>query len=161
MTHFHDYIEGTFDNKEQALKYPTRYARIIIKHKWIGGDWFEGTQSFHKREPYRKFLIRIFPEGEKIRVKNYDLKGVYKAGCDTLFELVGTKYHGSNTECTCWVFWKGIKTYLTNSIILGYNDYKVMDSGINPETGKKLWGSQWGHLEFKRQTSSAGRAGLL
>ena len=46
MTHFHDYLEGTFDNKEQALKYPTRYARIIIHHKWIGGDWFYGTQAY-------------------------------------------------------------------------------------------------------------------
>ena len=53
MTLFHDYLEGTFDNKEQALKHPTRYARIIVTHKWIGGDWFEGTQSYHKREPYR------------------------------------------------------------------------------------------------------------
>ena len=158
MTLFHDYLEGTFDNKEQALKHPTRYARITVTHKWIGGDWFEGTQSYHKREPYRQFRMRVFPDGEKFRVRNYTLNGDYKSGCDTIFEMVGNKFYGKNIDCDCWVYWKGVKTYLTNDIILGYNFYHVMDSGIEPVTGKKLWGSQWGHLEFKRQTSSAGQS---
>ena len=163
MTQFHDYLEGVFDNRLQAMKHPTRYARIIINHEWIGGDWFYGTQSYHHSQntPYRKFRMRIFPEGEKIRVKNYDLKSEYKTGCDTIFELAGNEYHGHNTDCNCWVNWKGVKTYLTNDIVLGYNYYKVMDSGIDPKTGQKIWGSNWGHLEFIRQTSSAGRAGLL
>ena len=101
--------------------------------------------------------MRVFPEGEKFRIKNYDKNGdVYKKGCDTIFELVGSEYHGHNTDCNCWVNWKGIKTYLTNDIVLGYNIYKVMDSGIDPETGQKIWGSQWGHLEFMRHFSSAG-----
>ena len=159
MTLFHDYLEGTFDNKEQALKYPTRYARIIINHEWIGGDWFHGTQAYYHSQdkPYREFRMRVYPEGEKFRVRNFDIKGeTYKEGCDTLFKLVGNKFYGKNTDCNCWIQWKGIKTYLTNDIILGYNFYNVMDLGIDPETGKKLWGSQWGHLEFKRQTSSAG-----
>ena len=156
MTLFHDYLEGTFDNKEQALKHPTRYARITVTHKWIGGDWFEGTQSYHKRKPYRQFRMRVFPDGEKFRVRNYTLNGDYKSGCDTIFEKVGNKFYGKNIDCDCWVYWKGVKTYLTNDIILGYNFYHVMDSGIDPVTGKKLWGSQWGHFVFKRQTSSAG-----
>ena len=46
MTLFHDYLEGTFDNRLQAMHYPTRYARIVINHKWIGGDWFEGKQAY-------------------------------------------------------------------------------------------------------------------
>ena len=165
MTLFHDYLEGTFDNRLQAMQHPTRYARIIIEHKWIGGDWFEGKQSYHHspNEPYRQFRMRVLLEGEKIRVKNYDLNDEYKSGCDTLFECDSETniFYGNNVDCTCWVNWKGIKTYLTNSIILGYNTYKVMDSGIDPKTNQKIWGSNWGHLEFIRQTSSAGRAGPL
>ena len=159
MTHFHDYLEGTFDNRLQAMQYPTRYARIIITHEWIGGEWFEGKQAYYHSQdrPYRHFRMRVFPEGEKFRIKNYDKNGdVYKKGCDTIFELVGSEYHGHNTDCNCWVNWKGTKTYLTNDIVLGYNIYKVMDSGIDPETGQKIWGSQWGHLKFIRHFSSAG-----
>jgi len=151
MTLFHDYLEGTFDNKRQALRHPTRYARIIIKHRRIDGDWFEGEQSYYNENPYRKFKIQILQNGEKFRIKNYHLDGfTYKEGCDTLFEKIGQKYYGANTDCTCWVIWKGIRTYLTNEIVLGYNMYNVMDSGIDPETGNKLWGSQWGYLEFDR-----------
>ena len=47
MTLFHDFLEGTFDNRLQAMHYPTRYARIIVEHKWIGGDWFEGKQYYY------------------------------------------------------------------------------------------------------------------
>lgn len=159
MTLFHDYLEGTFDNRLQALKHPTRYARIVINHKRIGGDWFHGTQAYHHSQdkPYREFRILICPEGKKIRVKNFDKNGLtYKEGCDTIFELIGNEFHGHNTDCNCWVNWKGVKTYLTNDIILGYNSYKVMDSGIDPKTNQKIWGSQWGHLEFIRHYSSAG-----
>ena len=160
MTLFHDFLEGTFDNRLQAMQHPTRYARIIIEHKWIGGDWFEGKQFYYHspNEPYRQFRMRVCSDGEKFRVKNYNLKDEYKSGCDTLFEYDSETnlFHGNNVDCTCWVNWKGTKTYLTNNIILGYNTYKVMDSGINPETGQKIWGSQWGHLEFIRHFSSAG-----
>ena len=159
MTQFHDYLEGTFDNRLQAMKHPTRYARIIITHKWIGGDWFHGTQAYYhsQNNPYREFKMQICPEGKKFRVKNFHTDGLtYKEGCDTIFELIGDEYHGHNTDCNCWVTWKGVKTYLTNDIILGYNSYKVMDSGIDPKTNQKIWGSQWGHLEFIRHYSSAG-----
>ena len=159
MTRFHDFLEGTFDNRLQAMRHPTRYARIIIEHKWIGGDWFEGKQSYYHspNEPYRQFRMRVCSDGEKFRVKNFNADGLtYKAGCDTIFELVGNEYHGHNTDCNCWVNWKGVKTYLTNDIILGYNYYKVMDSGIDPTTNQKIWGSNWGHLEFIRHFSSAG-----
>ena len=161
MTLFHDYLEGTFDNRLQALKHPTRYARIIIKHEWIGGDWFEGSQAYYHSQdrPYRQFRMRVFPDGEKFRIKNFDLSGQqYKEGCDTIFEYDEKhgKFFGHNTDCNCWVVWQGIKTYLTNDIVLGYNTYNVMDSGIDPETGQKVWGSNWGHLEFIRHSSSAG-----
>ena len=159
MTQFHDYLEGTFDNRLQAMKHPTRYARIIITHQRIDEDWFYGKQAyFHSQEnPYREFQMQIQQIGKKIRVKNFDKKGLtYKEGCDTIFELVGDEFRGHNTDCTCWVNWKGVTTYLTNDIVLGYNSYKVMDSGIDPKTNRKVWGSQWGHLEFIRHYSSAG-----
>ena len=159
MTQFHDYLEGIFDNRLQAMKYPTRYARIIITHQRIDEDWFYGKQAyFHSQEnPYREFQMQIQQIGKKFLVKNFDKKGLtYKEGCDTIFESVGNEYHGHNTDCNCWVNWKGVTTYLTNDIILGYNSYKVMDSGIDPKTNRKIWGSQWGHLEFIRHYSSAG-----
>jgi hypothetical protein len=159
MTLFHEYLEGIFDNRIQAMKYPTRYARIIITHERIDENWFYGKQAYHhsQNSPYREFRMLICQEGEKFRVKNFDKKGLtYKEGCDTIFEMIGDEFHGHNTDCTCWVNWKSVTTYLTNSIVLGYNTYKVMDSGIDPKTGQKIWGSQWGHLEFIRYCSSAG-----
>ena len=102
MTQFRDYLEGTFDNRLQAMKHPTRYARIIINHKRIGEDWFYGTQAYYhsQNNPYREFKMQICPEGKKFRVKNFHVDGLtYKEGCDTIFELVGNEYHGHNTDC--------------------------------------------------------------
>ena len=92
------------------MQHPTRYARIIITHEWIGGEWFEGKQAYYHSQdrPYRHFRMRVYPEGEKFRVKNYDKKVMYKKGCDTIFEYDG-EFHGHNTDCNCWVDWRGTK----------------------------------------------------
>ena len=75
MSQFHDFLEGRFENRDQAMKYPTRYAWIIIQHFKIGENRFYGQQAYHyaPERPYRQFVIDIENEGNEYRLKNYEI----------------------------------------------------------------------------------------
>ena len=131
-------IDGKFDNKQQALKYPTRFARIIVKHERCATrHWFRGTQSYWNKpnEPYREFMMQIIPVEENFLIKNFTLNGLkYLDGYDTLFEEIDSgRYYGYSVD----------KRYYSVDAILTEDKYSVLDRGEN-------YGSKWGHFEFDR-----------
>jgi CpeT protein len=172
MSQFYDFLEGRFENRDQAMKYPTRYAWIIIQHFKIGENRFYGQQAYHyaPERPYRQFVIDIVDEDSQYRLKNYEIDNpprytggknlleisenslTYRDSCDVIltYNKQDNLYTGGTSTCECFVEWQGKKTYLQNDISLGENHYFVMDKGLDCKTGGQIWGSKYGHLKFYR-----------
>ena len=172
MSQFHNFLQGRFENRDQAMKYPTRYAWIIIQHFKIGENRFYGQQAYHYKpdKPYRQFVIDIVDEGDQYRLKNYEVDNcyryiggknieeisdnvlTYRNGCDIILKCNerDNLYEGGTSTCDCFVNWQGKKTYLQNDISLGENHYFVMDKGLDHVTGVQVWGSKFGYLKFYR-----------
>jgi CpeT protein len=172
MNQFLDLLEGTFANKRQAQGHPTRYAHIKVQHRRISEDRIYGEQAYNYLlgRPYRQFVIQIVVEGEKFRLKNFEIKDAkqfigcqnldqltdemltYRDGCDIIMEKVGhNTYKGGTSTCECWVEWQGVKTYVQNEVLLNETEYQVIDRGLHAESHQKIWGSNYGAFKFVRQ----------
>tara|TARA_B100000686_G_C16304331_1_gene720048 strand:- start:37 stop:573 length:537 start_codon:yes stop_codon:yes gene_type:complete len=173
MEEFLELIEGTFSNKYQAQCHPTRYAHIWITYKPMGNNRYYGEQAYNymRKRPYLQYVIEVVLEDGFVRTKNHELLGnldkyaggdkldeiteddlKYRPGCDLLFQkMPDGSFKGGTTGCECFVEWDGKQTYLQNDITLTEEMLKVMDIGKAVDTGQKIWGSNYGHLEFRRQ----------
>tara|TARA_B100000965_G_scaffold173178_1_gene144648 strand:- start:35 stop:451 length:417 start_codon:yes stop_codon:yes gene_type:complete len=138
MIPFRECLIGKFDNHNQALRHPSRFARILIHHEDMGDGWISGFQAyFHNPKPYRKYRMWVTPIGEKFLVQNFDSEGLtYKEGYDTIFEWKDDYWHGRSHD----------NAQYTVDAILDKDRYYVLDKG-------DTWGSQWGHFKFDRSPS--------
>jgi len=174
MSQICDFLDGRFENRDQAMKYPTRYAWIVISHFKIGENRFYGQNAYHyaPQRPYRQFVIDVVDEGDgnTYRIKNYEIDNpsrytggknlleisenslTYRNNCDIMltYNKQDNLYTGGADTCECFVDWQGKKTYLVTDISLGENHYFVMDRGLDLKTGGQIWGSNYGPLKFYR-----------
>ena len=173
MNTFLELLEGTFANKTQAQSHPTRYAHIRVQHRKISDNRLYGEQAYNylKNRPYRQFVIEVVEEGEDtFRLKNYEIANAsrfaecknldqisekdltYRDGCDIIMKKTGNNtYHGGTSTCNCWVNWQGTRTYVQNEVTISETNYQVVDKGLHAETHQKIWGSDYGAFDFKRQ----------
>ena len=172
MNDFIELLVGTFSNKTQAQSHPTRFAHIWVNHRKISENRIYGEQAYNylKDRPYRQFVIEVVEDGEYLRLKNYELANLkhfvgcsnldeitedlltYREGCDIMMKQVGPKtYTGGTSTCECWVNWNNVKTYVQNKVTLSATQYQVEDKGLDATTHHKVWGSNYGAFEFKRQ----------
>ena len=165
---FLEWIDGTYENKEQALIYPTKYKYVRLTHCVLPNGFIYGEQkNFFADRVYRQFLVEPVLVNNQVVVKNYEIERErylgfnnlndfliksfpYKNGCDTIFDFVGDKFAGNIRGCECIVDWKGEETYVKNSAILTENSYKVYDKGFSTKTHKRIWGSAYKHYDFKK-----------
>lgn len=171
MNQFLEYLEGTFSNKYQAQSHPTRYAHIKVQHRKISDHRFYGEQAYNYllENPYRQFVIDVEFVNDEFRLKNYEIEDprrfaqcqnlelitdevlTYRQGCDIIMTQTGPEmFQGGTSTCECWVTWAGVKTYVQNEIILTKDEYHVVDKGLDAETNKKVWGSDWGAFKFSK-----------
>lgn len=163
-------IEGKFENKIQAMSYPSQYAMIRVTHANIGNGLIYGEQAYNYQldKPYRQFVLEPIEEQNQIRIYNYEIsdKENYtglkrldeidrdglklKPGCDVIVRQEGDSFVGGINGCECKVDWMGRDTYLQNQIELTPTHYYVMDRGFCAKHGHQLWGSKYGRFEFKR-----------
>jgi len=163
-------IEGRFENKIQAMTYPSRYAMIRVTHVNLGGGLIYGEQAYNYQlnKPYRQFVLEPVQEENQIRIYNYEIldKQIYlgfkhldkidkdvlklKPGCDVVVSRQGQSFVGGIQGCDCMVDWMGRQTYLQNEIELTPTHYYVMDRGFCAEHKHQLWGSKYGRFEFVR-----------
>ena len=172
MNDFIELLVVTFSNKTQAQSHPTRFAHIWVNHRKISENRIYGEQAYNylKDRPYRQFVIEVVEDGEYLRLKNYELANLkhfvgcsnldeitedlltYREGCDIMMKQVGPKtYTGGTSTCECWVDWNNVKTYVQNKVTLSATQYQVEDKGLDSTTHHKVWGSNYGAFEFKRQ----------
>ena len=151
---FFEYFEGYFNNQKQAFNKPREFAMIELTHTKLNKNRFSVSQKYViDPEPYRKTIIEILEENNKLIIKNYKngKNEEYLSGCDIIFEYINGRFHGKNICNECYVQ-RGIRnTYLTIESILGDGYYHVVDKGFDPETNKQVWGSYHGMFQFDRK----------
>lgn len=152
---FCEYFEGTFENKMQAMSYPTRFAMIELVHIPYGKYKFRCIQRYHiDKQQYLNTIISVYEQDFKILVKNFKEKTpetgklTYLEGCDTIFEKIGEEFHGKNRCKECFVTWSRKETYLQTQRILGNGYYNVIDKGYDINTDEQIWGSFHGSFQF-------------
>ena len=52
--------------------------------------------------------------------------------------------------CKCYIQYGGNKTYVKSEVTVNKNSFIAEDSGYEIETDKKIWGSDFGPLIFKK-----------
>ncbi len=167
---FKELIEGTFNNRKQAFSYPSQYAQITIIHKLLDNGMIYGEQAYTVRNqaPYRQFVLKVIQEEDTLRVINHKLKDPSKflgfqnldeltedqievnPGCDNIFVEKDGIFYGKIEGCDCYVNWNGQDTYLFTECELSDTYYYVIDKGLSKETGKRVWGSEYGMFKFDR-----------
>jgi hypothetical protein len=148
---FCQFFEGTFENKMQAMSYPTQFAMIELIHEKIDENKFRCTQQYYvDKVAYRKTVIEVIQQDSNLLVKNYKEGDelIYLSGCDIIFEKMGEEFHGKNLCKECFVNWSEKETYLQTQSILGNNYYHVIDRGYDINTDEHIWGSFYGHFKF-------------
>ena len=162
---FRNRIIGTFENKRQAYRNPSRFAYVRIVHSDIDGNLIYGEQAYKHslNAPYRKFVLEPVIDDGRLVVKNYRITApkpnlelshddlTYCDGCDILFNMVDDVFVGSSEGCDCLVNRRGKVSYFTTKAKVGINYYHVIDRGFDPITKKQMWGTEYGPFEFTKQ----------
>jgi CpeT protein len=134
---FLTWFEGNFNNWNQASSRPTSFAHIILTHTRISEYEFHCMQRYsHEEKPYRDKIIKVVP-GNPITIENDQ--------CNLLFYKVGNVYRGTTVPGCIFK-----DTVLISRIELGEDYYVVIDAGLDPQTGKQVWGSTNGPFIFDK-----------
>jgi len=115
---FRNRLIGTFENKRQAYRNPSRFAYVRIVHSDIDGNLIYGEQAYKHslNAPYRKFVLEPVIDDGRLVVKNYRITSegpiskdslTYCDGCDILFNMVDDVFVGSSEGCDCLVNRRG------------------------------------------------------
>jgi hypothetical protein len=168
---FYEWIDGTYDNREQAYMFPTLYSHVILTHCLLPNGLIYGEQKNISMggRIYRQFVVKPTLDGDNIVVKNYNIdkklflgfnnldlidedKLDHKIGCDTVFEYdkLAREYIGRIRGCNCIVVFDGSETFVKNNARLGEDHYWVYDKGYSVKTKKQIWGSNDKHYRFKK-----------
>ena len=124
--------------------------------------------------PYRQSINKLSHEKEIFILSNYKIedqerftgsaldislldkiskyKLYEKSGCSMYFrETKKGNFSGSiESGCKCYIQYGKDKTYLKSEVKVNKNNLITEDSGYKIETGKKIWGSDFGPLIFKK-----------
>tara|TARA_Y100001968_G_scaffold265597_1_gene254828 strand:- start:148 stop:747 length:600 start_codon:yes stop_codon:yes gene_type:complete len=124
--------------------------------------------------PYRQSINKLSFEKEILILSNYKIENKeiftggaldisildklskYKlsknCGCSMYFrETKPGNFSGSiEPGCKCYVQFGKDKTYVKSNVIIDKNSFISEDSGYKIETDKKIWGSDFGPLIFKK-----------
>ena len=124
--------------------------------------------------PYRQSINKLSQEKEIFILNNYKIednerftggaldislldkiskyKLYEKSGCSMYFrETKPGNFSGSiESGCKCYIQYGKDKTYLKSEVKVNKNNLISEDSGYKIETDKKIWGSDFGPLIFKK-----------
>jgi hypothetical protein len=148
-----DFIErliGFYDNQEQAFYDPSRWAHIGVKFE-LDGELIRSKSWLlvdGEDNPYRQSYHRVYPEGEQVRMENYNQKTDERAS-DLLFVRDGDYWIAD--EARCEIPRKNI--YVSTYVKFNGKEYYSRDAGYDLETGEYLWGKRDtdGEFIFKRR----------
>jgi len=166
-------LAGEFNNRNQALSNPSRFAYIHVKHVPLGNGKLYGEQAYNYKldKPYRQFVILPVQRDDRIEIQNFEIEDKeqfvggknldklknhmlsLKKGCSLFVKKNGEAYEGEVEGDKCIVEWGGNITFLQTRIRLTPTHYFVLDRGYDINNPKKqIWGTRNGMFEFVRKT---------
>ena len=156
---FCEWFEGEWNNQQQAFSNPTRFAMIEVFHEKIENNKFSIMQQYMiDKNPYRQAIVEVVQlDDYTILLKNYREDLTPLTGCDIIvkYSSKNEEFVGSNMTNDCIIprMHNGVivETFLSTQFVLQEKTYKVMDKGISMESGKQIWGSEYGMFEFTKQ----------
>ena len=106
--------------------------------------------SNHKIEDKDRFTGGAIDLSLLAKISKYKL--YEKSGCSMYFKETNRgNFSGAlKPDCKCYIQYGKDKTYLKSKVKVNKNNLISEDSGYEKETGKKIWGSEFGPLIFKK-----------
>ena len=106
--------------------------------------------SNHKIEDKERFTGGALDISLLDRISKYKLHK--KSGCSMHFRETNPGNFSGALEpgCKCYIQYGENKTYVNSKVRVNKNSFIAEDSGYEIETDKKIWGSDFGPLIFKK-----------
>lgn len=173
-------MAGEFDNKPQAMEQPTWFVHLRLWYRplpmRIEGNlalFAEQANALMRDRPYRQRVAVLTESSGLLQVQYWAFKqpekllgagsnpGLLKAltledletlpGCVlTITEQAGKFKAAPEPDAKCYFQYDGA----TRQVVLGFEvspgKFWSYDRGVDPETGKGLWGALMGAYEFQK-----------
>ena len=106
--------------------------------------------SNHKIEDKERFTGGALDISLLDRISKYNLHK--KSGCSMHFRETNPGNFSGTLEpgCKCYIKYGENKTYVNSKVRVNKNSFISEDSGYEIETNKRIWGSEFGPLIFKK-----------
>jgi CpeT protein len=179
-----EWIAGDFSNKAQSQAQPRDFAHIRVFFRPLPWSFF-GDMGFYSEQvydhdlwtPYRQGVHRFIDRGDHVYVENFALKdGIRFAGaardksilatitpqdierrwhCSMIFTWQHDRFVGSVEGKQCLIRKNNRTTYLISEVELTASTFTCWDRGMDIETNRQVWGSEYGALKFDKVESYA------
>jgi len=171
-------LSAGFSNQYQAFENPPLYAHILVKFRPLpqlepGSLLLEQSYAINPAAPYRIRVLKAQRQGDQLTISNQALVDDQRfwgavdnaelrqsiqpgdlrplEGCDYLVRELGDGFVGEvEPGCRCMVERKGSITYLVSRLELSPNGMRTIDTGHDPTSHERVWGSLAGPFEFER-----------
>jgi len=171
-------LSAGFSNQNQAFENPPLYAHILVKFRPLpqlepGSLLLEQSYAINPAAPYRIRVLRAQRQGDQLTISNQALVDDQRfwgavdnaelrqsiqpgdlrplEGCDYLVREQGDGFVGEvEPGCRCMVERKGSITYLVSRLELSPTGMRTIDTGHDPTSHERVWGSLAGPFEFER-----------
>ncbi len=134
----------------------------------------EQSYNYLPWKPYRQSVNRLTSDNKKFIIENYEIINNVRVagggftpellqkltrqnlrkreGCSMHFtEIKAGKYYGFLSPAKqCCISQNNSKVYVVSKVIFDHKKWISEDSGYNLSTNKKVWGSSYGPLIFKK-----------
>ena len=171
-------LSAGFSNQYQAFENPPLYAHILVKFRPLpqlepGSLLLEQSYAINPAAPYRIRVLKAQRQGDQLTISNQALVDDQRfwgavdndelrqsiqpgdlrplEGCDYLVREQGDGFVGEvEPGCRCMVERKGSITYLVSRLELSPTGMRTIDTGHDPTSHERVWGSLAGPFEFER-----------
>jgi CpeT protein len=179
------WMAGEFTNQDQAIADPTQFAHIRIFFRPLPWSFFgaigfysEQAYDYDLWSPYRQGVHRLIEQDAGIYIENYGLQDPMRyagagrelsilqsiqpdridrrLGCSMVFHRDGDRFIGGvEPGNQCRIPRNGRWTYLVSEVELTDSTWISRDRGFDPDNHDLIWGSEHGHLRFRKCRSFA------
>ena len=179
------WMAADFSNFQQAQENPQKYAHIHVFFRPLPWEFFGGIGFYSEQvydydlwNPYRQGVHRLVDLGSRIYIENYSLKDAFvyagaarnldirktitpdclqrRHHCSMVFWREGDMFRGSvEPGNQCLIEKRGCQTYLVSDVEVTETTWNSLDRGLDVNTHKQVWGSNYGPLRFTKRESFA------
>lgn len=175
------YLAGEFENRDQAIADPAWFVHLRLWHRPVSlfsqdsiTLFAEQASMVNLSNPYRQRLMRLQANDSDIKVQYYAFKdpSAVKTGGqhpellqnlteDQIEQLPGCILHVTQnnerfvgsppTDARCCFAYQGKTIQVSLGFEASVDQFLSYDKGIEPETGKALWGALMGAYTYTKQ----------